>query len=183
MVLLVIYFRWRRCASLDELCHNEMSRDHDAPVEYLRILASLKLRFGLAALGTAHGALPVAYPIEEQGHSATQCLRGILTFPMVALVVKLPMNVTGRQAEVHSGSASITRQSARCFVPLIVLAQHIRARQVVPIHPLAEAAAQAYLAVPLVWQLTPLYESSRRGCRSIQVAALSFTLFAAGFQQ
>ena len=24
----------RRCASLDELCHNEMSRDHDAPVEY-----------------------------------------------------------------------------------------------------------------------------------------------------
>ena len=49
-----------------------MSRDHDAPLEYLRILASLKLRFGLATLVTAHGALPVVYPIEEQGHSATQ---------------------------------------------------------------------------------------------------------------
>ena len=67
-----------------------MSRDHDAPLEYLRILASLKLRFGLATLVTAHGELPVVYPIEEQGHSATQCLRGILTFPTVALVVKLP---------------------------------------------------------------------------------------------
>ena len=72
------------------MCDNEMSRDHDAPLEYLRILASLKLRFGLATLVTAHGALPVVYPIEEQGHSATQCLRGILTFPTVALVVKLP---------------------------------------------------------------------------------------------
>ena len=40
-----------------------MSRDHDAPVEYLRKLASLKLRFGLAALGTAHGALPVSSPM------------------------------------------------------------------------------------------------------------------------
>ena len=35
VVLHVIYLRVRRCASLlDELCHNEMSRDHDAPVEY-----------------------------------------------------------------------------------------------------------------------------------------------------
>ena len=67
------------CAYLDEMCDNEMSRDHDAPVEYLRKLASLKLRFGLALLGTALGTLPVAYPIEEQGHSATQCLRGILS--------------------------------------------------------------------------------------------------------
>ena len=40
-----------------------MSRDHDAPLEYLRILASLKLRFGLAALATAHEALPVVYPM------------------------------------------------------------------------------------------------------------------------
>ena len=76
---LQLYLAQRRCALLDELCHNEMSRDHDAPLEYLRILASLKLRFGLATLVTAHGALPVAYPIEEQGHSATQCLRGILS--------------------------------------------------------------------------------------------------------
>ena len=76
----VIYLRPQRCAQLqDEMCDNEMSRDHDAPVEYLRILASLKLRFGLAALGTAHGALPVAYPIE-------------------ALVVKLPNRSVGRQA-------------------------------------------------------------------------------------
>ena len=58
-----------------------MSRDHDAPLEYLRILAALKLRFGLATLVTAHGALPVAYPIEEQGHSATQWLRGSSSFP------------------------------------------------------------------------------------------------------
>ena len=72
----------RRCASLDELCHNEMSRDHDAPVEYLRKLASLKLRFGLAALGTARGALPVSYPIEEQGHSATQSSRWSSTYPI-----------------------------------------------------------------------------------------------------
>ena len=87
-----------------------MSRDHDAPLEYLRILASLKLRFGLAALATARGTLPVAYPIEEQGHSPTQWLNWSSSFPM---------NVTGRQAEVHSGSASIPRQSARCFVSLI----------------------------------------------------------------
>ena len=92
------------------MCDNEMSRDHDAPLEYLRILASLKLRFGLATLVTAHGALPVCSPIEEQGHSATQWFRGSSSFPM---------NVTGRQAEVHSGSASITRQSARRFVSLI----------------------------------------------------------------
>ena len=45
------------------MCDNERSRDHDAPLEYLRKLASLKLRFGLAALGTAHGALPVAFPM------------------------------------------------------------------------------------------------------------------------
>ena len=50
-------------------------------LEYLRILASLKLRFGLAALATAHGALPVAYPIEEQGHSPSQWLRGSSSFP------------------------------------------------------------------------------------------------------
>ena len=55
-----------------------MSRDHDAPVEYLRKLASLKLRFGLAALGTAHEALPVA-------------------FPMVALDTQLPNGFVGRQ--------------------------------------------------------------------------------------
>ena len=86
MVLHVIYLSVRRCASLlDELCHNEMSRDHDAPVEYLRKLASLKLRFGLAALATAHGALPVVYPMvaldtqlpnHPVGHSATQWFRG-----------------------------------------------------------------------------------------------------------
>ena len=74
---------------------NEMSRDHDAPVEYLRILASLKLRFGLAALGTAHGALPVCYPIEEQGHSATQCLRWSSSFPMVALDTQRPNSRDG----------------------------------------------------------------------------------------
>ena len=39
----------------NEMCDNEMSRDHDAPLEYLRILASLKLRFGLATLVTALG--------------------------------------------------------------------------------------------------------------------------------
>ena len=77
-----------------------MSRDHDAPLEYLRILASLKLRFGLATLVTAHGALPVVYPIEEQGHSATQCLRGILTFPTVALVVKLPNPRDGSSSKI-----------------------------------------------------------------------------------
>ena len=106
------------------MCDNEMSRDHDAPVEYLRILASLKLRFGLATLVTAHGALPVVYPmvaLDTQlpnacvGYSPSQWLRGSSSFPM---------NVTGRQAEVHSGSASITRQSARCFVSLIAGPTH-----------------------------------------------------------
>ena len=63
----------------NELCGNEMSRDHDAPVEYLRKLASLKLRFGLAALATAL----------ELSLSVPQWLSGILTYPMVALVVKL----------------------------------------------------------------------------------------------
>ena len=58
-----------------------MSRDHDAPVEYLRKLASLKLRFGLALLGTALGTLPVAYPIEEQGHSATTFTRRVVQLP------------------------------------------------------------------------------------------------------
>ena len=85
VVLLIIYLRLqlylaqRRCASLDELCHNEMSRDHDAPLEYLRILASLKLRFGLATLVTAHGALPVCSP-------------------MVALDTQLPNGYVGRRA-------------------------------------------------------------------------------------
>ena len=64
--------KYRQSNRGNEMCDNEMSRDHDAPLEYLRILASLKLRFGLATLVTAHGALPVVYPIEEQGHSATQ---------------------------------------------------------------------------------------------------------------
>ena len=59
-----------------------MSRDHDAPLEYLRILASLKLRFGLATLVTARGALPVVYPIEEQGHSASLWLRWTLSYPI-----------------------------------------------------------------------------------------------------
>ena len=77
-----------------------MSRDHDAPLEYLRILASLKLRFGLAALATAHGALPVVYPMLAWdthlpngcvGHSASQWLRGSSSFQM---------NVTGRPAEI-----------------------------------------------------------------------------------
>ena len=77
MVLLVtflrlqLYLAQRQSNRGNEMCDNEMSRDHDAPLEYLRILASLKLRFGLATLVTAHGALPVAYPIEEQGHSAS----------------------------------------------------------------------------------------------------------------
>ena len=44
------------------------------------------------------------------GHSASQRLLWSSSFPM---------NVTGRQAEVQSGSASITRQSARSFVSLI----------------------------------------------------------------
>ena len=86
-----------------------MSRDHDAPLEYLRILASLKLRFGLATLVTAHGALPVVYPIEEQGHSATQCLRGILTFPTVALVVKLPN-------ERYGPSGCVTNEASGVFL-------------------------------------------------------------------
>ena len=65
----------------------------------------------------------------ERYLSVSQCLRGILTYPMLAWDTHLPnacvgrqafpMNVTGRQAEVQSGSASITRQSARRFVPLI----------------------------------------------------------------
>ena len=84
----------------NEMCDNEMSRDHDAPLEYLRILASLKLRFGLAALGTAHEALPVRFPIEEQGHSATQCLRGILTFPMVALDTQLSDSRDGSSSNI-----------------------------------------------------------------------------------
>ena len=69
---------------MDELCHNEMSRDHDAPVEYLRILASLKLRFGLAALATAHGALPVCFPIEVKGHSPSNGCLGRQALPMEA---------------------------------------------------------------------------------------------------
>ena len=65
-----------------------MSRDHDAPVEYLRILASLKLRFGLAALGTAHGTLPVGSPmVVWDTHLPNGCV-GRQAFPMVALVVK-----------------------------------------------------------------------------------------------
>ena len=44
------------------------------------------------------------------GHSPPQRLLWSSSFPM---------NVTGRQAEVQSGSASITRQSARRFVSLI----------------------------------------------------------------
>ena len=85
VVLLILYLRLqlylaqRRCASLDEMCDNEMSRDHDAPLEYLRILASLKLRFGLATLVTAHGALPVCSP-------------------MVALDTQLPNGYVGRRA-------------------------------------------------------------------------------------
>ena len=92
-----------------------MSRDHDAPLEYLRILASLKLRFGLAALATAHGALPVCSPMVALVVKLSQWFRGSSSFPM---------NVTGRQAEVHSGSASITRQSARRFVSLIAGLTH-----------------------------------------------------------
>ena len=34
---LQLYLAQRRCASLDEMCDNEMSRDHDAPVEYYEI--------------------------------------------------------------------------------------------------------------------------------------------------
>ena len=67
------------CLFDNEMCDNERSRDHDAPLEYLRKLASLKLRFGLAALGTAQVTLHFGYPIE-------------------ALVVKLPNRSVGRQA-------------------------------------------------------------------------------------
>ena len=88
------------CLFMDELCHNEMSRDHDAPLEYLRILASLKLRFGLATLVTAHGALPVCSPMVALdthlpngcvGHSASQWFRGSSSFPI---------NVTARPAAI-----------------------------------------------------------------------------------
>ena len=77
-----------------------MSRDHDAPLEYLRILASLKLRFGLATLVTAHGALPVAYPIEEQGHSASQLMRWTLSFPIDALDTQLPSSRDGSSSNI-----------------------------------------------------------------------------------
>ena len=98
---------------MDELCHNEMSRDHDAPLEYLRILASLKLRFGLAALATAHGALPVCSP-------------------MVALDTQLPNGYVGRRAFPMEAEGRLAdfdrrihpRQSKGCFVSLIGLAIH-----------------------------------------------------------
>ena len=89
---------------MDELCHNEMSRDHDAPLEYLRILAALKLRFGLATLVTAHGALPVCSP-------------------MVAWDTHLPNGCVGRQAFPMEAKGRLAdfdpRQSARRFVSFI----------------------------------------------------------------
>ena len=67
-----------------------MSRDHDAPVEYLRKLASLKLRFGLAALGTAHEALPVAFPMVALDTQLPNRRAGTLSYPMVSWAVKIP---------------------------------------------------------------------------------------------
>ena len=100
VVLLILYLAQRKSNRGNEMCDNEMSRDHDAPLEYLRILASLKLRFGLATLVTAHGALPVCSPmvaLDTQlpngcvGHSASQWLRGSSSFPI---------NVTARPAAI-----------------------------------------------------------------------------------
>ena len=80
-----------------------MSRDHDAPVEYLRKLASLKLRFGLALLGTANGTLPVGSPMVVWdthlpnacvGYSPTQWLRWTLSYPI---------HETDRPAEIPVG--------------------------------------------------------------------------------
>ena len=113
MMLHMLNLAQRRCASLDELCHNEMSRDHDAPLEYLRILASLKLRFGLATLVTAHGALPVCSP-------------------MVALDTQLPNGYVGRRAFPMEAEGRLAdfdrrihpRQSEGCYVSLIGLAIH-----------------------------------------------------------
>ena len=87
----------------NEMCDNEMSRDHDAPVEYLRKLASLKLRFGLAALATAHEALPVRFPIEAKGHSPPNVSMGYSPTQWFRGPSSFPMNVKGRQAEVHTG--------------------------------------------------------------------------------
>ena len=106
VVLLILYLRLqlylaqRKSNRGNEMCDNEMSRDHDAPLEYLRILASLKLRFGLATLVTAHGALPVCSPMVALdthlpngcvGHSASQWFRGSSSFPI---------NVTARPAAI-----------------------------------------------------------------------------------
>ena len=87
-MLHMLHLAQQRCASLDELCHNEMSRDHDAPVEYLRKLASLKLRFGLAALATAHGALPVRYPMVALDTQLRNRRAAARSFLIHALVVK-----------------------------------------------------------------------------------------------
>ena len=62
----------------------------DAPLEYLRILAALKLRFGLAALGTAHGALPVCFPMFELDTQLPNACVGRQALPMVTWVVELP---------------------------------------------------------------------------------------------
>ena len=67
-------------------------------------------------------------PNRSVGRQASQWFRGSSSFPM---------NVTGRQAEVHSGSASITRQSARCFVSLIAGPTH-HAQTGGDLHPLSQ---------------------------------------------
>ena len=96
VVLLIIYLRLqlylaqRKSNRGNEMCDNEMSRDHDAPLEYLRILASLKLRFGLATLVTAHGALPVCSPMVALDTQLPNRRAGTLSFPMVSWVVELP---------------------------------------------------------------------------------------------
>ena len=126
-------------------------------------------------------ALDTQLPNGCVGYSATQCLLWSSSFPM---------NVTGRQAEVHSGSASITRQSARCFVPLIAgpthhaqtggdlhqLSQPYRScqcssssRQSVRLRLRAPSNGLAIFVAISPQQVMPLYESSRRGYSPIQV--------------
>ena len=73
---------------MDEMCDNEMS------FSMMPQLSIKKSRFAKASLRTRYArhrswGATCLFPNGCVGHSATQCLRGILTFPMVALVVKL----------------------------------------------------------------------------------------------
>ena len=134
------------------MCHNEMSRDHDAPVEYLRKLASLKLRFGLAALGTAHGALPVVYPIipldtqlpnHPVGRQASQLRLRSVHRPSQQLGASM-FWVTPPIVSLIAGRLPTTWQSSGAVqvVAPIHPHQYRWCSRVTPIHPTEKAASQ-----------------------------------------